>query len=290
MYTNKILTPGEKETVFERCGLAALSDLETAEWKDLFGFLEKEQDAFLSKECLFRSPEYRWPRDPLHNWSRVWEYPYVYHHLKKYRSRFSGGDLPVVVDLGCGGTFFPFSVARLGFEVCCVDIDPVCILDLGRAREHVPCSPGRLNVQLISGEELPFADGSVDVIYCISVLEHIPGFAHTIEEMARVLKPGGMLLLTIDLDLRGDAEVGIETHGLLTEQLRQHFHNLAPDITIHPVDMLRSDSGPYNVRKSGVRKVRFLIKQWIIKPLLGRKPEPLLPFYLAVQAYTLVKK
>lgn len=74
-----------RRCVFDRSGLAALSDLDSPEWLKLFGFLEKEQDDFLTKEGQFRSPGYTWSRDPLHTWSRVWEYPFVFYHLKHSR-------------------------------------------------------------------------------------------------------------------------------------------------------------------------------------------------------------
>ena len=48
---------------------------------------------------------------------------------------------------------------------------------------------------------LPFPAASFDVVSCISVLEHMPPDTRTrgVTEMARVLKPGGQLLLTYDL-------------------------------------------------------------------------------------------
>ncbi|MEI6667371.1 MAG: class I SAM-dependent methyltransferase [Acidobacteriota bacterium] len=51
---------------------------------------------------------------------------------------------------------------------------------------------------------LPFPDASFDVVSCISVLEHMPPDTRTrgVREMARVLKPGGRLLLTYDLQER----------------------------------------------------------------------------------------
>ena len=42
---------------------------------------------------------------------------------------------------------------------------------------------------------LPFADNSFDCITCGYVLEHVPDPAHGLEEIARVLKPGGRMLL-----------------------------------------------------------------------------------------------
>src|SRR5262249_22624394 len=112
--------------IFDRGGLAAISDCRNPECQSLFDALAREQSGFLEKESQFRSPEYKWPRDPLRNWSRAWEYPYAYHHLRAFRERWSRPVNPVVVDVGSGVTFFPFSVARLGCDVMCTDIDPVC--------------------------------------------------------------------------------------------------------------------------------------------------------------------
>lgn len=256
---------------FERCGLASLSDLKTSEWRNLFSFLEREQEVFLAYENRFRSAEYRWPRDPLHTWSRVWEYPYVYHHLKSRREDF-GTTLPLVIDLGSGVTFFPFSVARLGYQVICVDIDPICEKDLNNAVELIPHKPGKIEFKLTNGTNLPFSNAEADIIYCISVLEHIPKFEQTISEMARVLKPKGILLLTIDLDLRGDSEIGPEKYNILIENLREYFNEYYSNSTIHPADILTSVTGPYPCKiLKGSDLAWSLLKQLILKLLHGTK-------------------
>ena len=77
----------KNSSVFDRSGHTALSDLKTEEWERLFFILEKEQSTFLNKEKYFSSPEYKWTSAPLHTWSRIWEYPYVYHHLGAYKKR-----------------------------------------------------------------------------------------------------------------------------------------------------------------------------------------------------------
>lgn len=46
---------------------------------------------------------------------------------------------------------------------------------------------------------IPAEDGSFDVILCTEVLEHVPAPLDAIREMARLLKPGGRLLLTAPL-------------------------------------------------------------------------------------------
>jgi SAM-dependent methyltransferase len=48
---------------------------------------------------------------------------------------------------------------------------------------------------------LPFADNEFDVIFCNHVLEHIPNDTKAMQELYRVLKPGGMGIFKIPQDL-----------------------------------------------------------------------------------------
>ncbi len=48
---------------------------------------------------------------------------------------------------------------------------------------------------------LPFADNSFDSILCNHVLEHIPDDQKAMQEIFRILKPGGMAILQIPLDM-----------------------------------------------------------------------------------------
>lgn len=50
--------------------------------------------------------------------------------------------------------------------------------------------------------DLPFGDNSFDTILCNHVLEHIPDDTKAMQELYRVLKPGGMAILQIPQDLR----------------------------------------------------------------------------------------
>jgi SAM-dependent methyltransferase len=276
---------------FNRSGMAAVADLASPEWGPLFRKLETIQNEFLDQEPRFRSPEYLWPRDPLHNWSRAWEYPYTYHHLDNWRATFDGTKRPKVLDLGSGVTFFPFAVARLGCDVVCADIDPVCETDLKRAVELVPARPGGVAFQLLRGSTLPFGDAAFDALYCVSVLEHIPDFAATVAEMARVLKPQGLLVLTIDIDLRGDQALGVAPHAILMAALDRWFEYRFPDLTVHPAGLLDSSRGPFAFPAPGAMpRLRHLLKQRLFMRMLGRKPKPLLPFQLTVQGLALTRR
>jgi len=259
--------------VFERSGVAALSDLQAEEWNTIYSLLEKDQSEFLAKEDRFRSPDYKWPRDPLHTWSRVWEYPYTYHHLKQWRDSRKNTEAALhAIDLGSGVTFFPFSVAKLGYQVTCVDIDPIVDVDIARAARIVDHRPGQVDCRVCDNSNLPFMDGEVDAVYCVSVLEHVSDFENTIDEVFRVLKIGGLFILTMDLDSSGHLDIGVDRYYELRKCLAKHFRMKGPEITVHPLDMLQTRNGPFPYRTYSTWQVSLFHIRQRIRMFLGQKP------------------
>lgn len=231
------------QSVFDRSGLATRHDFKTQEWAETFRKLEADHAEFLALEDQFRSKGYLWGADPLHQWSRAWEYPYVYHHVARMTAEQSR--VSTIVDVGSGVTFFPFSLARLGHRVICVDNDPICASDLPRAAQLVRSSPGEVVFRPSNGAALPVEDGEAQCVYCISVLEHVPEFEGLVREIARALAPGGMLLLTVDVDLLGNLEIGPARFRDLQVLLNDLFVPLHPETTVHPLDVLRSDQSMF---------------------------------------------
>lgn len=275
---------------FARSGLGALSDLELPEYKQLFSRLEREQERFLAAENRFRSPGYKWPRDPLHCWSRIWEYPYVFHHLANDIRSYPPGRCARVVDLGSAVTFFPFSIAQLGCHVDCLDIDPSCGPDIEKAASLVDHQLGSIDFGLISNDRFPLQDGETDALYCVSVLEHIPDSEKTVNEIVRVLRPGGLLILTIDVDLCGYVDIGVSKYRRLREALAKHFEFVEPEITIHPLDMLRATNSPRPYLTYSLwKKCKFHAKVRM-RPLFGKRPMPPVLPDLAVWAGVLRKR
>ncbi|MEI6457221.1 MAG: class I SAM-dependent methyltransferase, partial [bacterium] len=276
--------------VFDRSGLAALSDLKDKGYHELFLKLEKSQQSFLLKEKEFRSPDYPWPSDALHWWSRIWEYPYIYHHLRQLKDKLPN-EKPRVLDLGSGVTFFPFTVANHGYHLSCLDPDPVCKQDFDKAILAVGDKSLTLDYSLLEGNRYPFPDQTFDIVYSISVLEHIEDLSSTIREILRVLKEDGSLFLTIDIDLRGDSEIGVEKYHSLKSHLAKHFDFLYPETTIHPKDLLTSENSPFPIPDlKGINKYSTQFKQRLLKPLLGRKPGPWRAPRLAVEGMILRKR
>lgn len=102
-----------------------------------------------------------------------------------------------VLDLGSGGGLDCFLAAkRVGLtgKVIGVDLTPEMI---ERARDNAQRG-GYINVEFRLGdiEALPVEDSSIDVVMSNCVLNLVPDKAHAFREIARVLKPGGRLIVS----------------------------------------------------------------------------------------------
>jgi SAM-dependent methyltransferase len=142
-----------------------------------------------------------WVSNPFGQWSRAWEYPFAWAQLEA----FAAGRPLDVVDAGSGATFFPFFLAhQLGARVRCIDSDP----RLGRPMSDIARKTA-LPVSFQDGDirALDVGDDTVDAVVCISVLEHTDHFREITAEFVRILKPGGLLILTFDISPSGVAEV-----------------------------------------------------------------------------------
>jgi 2-polyprenyl-6-hydroxyphenyl methylase/3-demethylubiquinone-9 3-methyltransferase len=109
----------------------------------------------------------------------------------------------VLVDLACGGGLMAPHVARLGYRHVGVDIG---VPGLRLAREH-----GVTPVQA-SVLEVPLADGCADVVLAGEILEHVEDDVGVLAECARLLRPGGTLVL--DTLAAGRLSVLVNVHLL----------------------------------------------------------------------------
>ena len=95
-----------------------------------------------------------------------------------------------VLDLGCGVGLMSRYVSEHFGELHGVDIAPGVV---ERAAANVP----RGKFQLYDGRRIPFAERTFDAVFAVCVLHHVPPTQWTslVAEMARVLKPGGLLYI-----------------------------------------------------------------------------------------------
>lgn len=268
-------------SAFDRAGYAAVSDFRAAEYAPIFAALERVQSEFNAKLPEFRDPSYRWELgDALRTWSRSWEYVYAYHHIRAERER-RGGTL-AVADFGSGSTFFPIAVARLGTALTCLDNDPLCVRDMDAAARALGVAPGSLQV-LQNDLRLPLDDAVIDLAYSVSVLEHMPDPVPIVAELARIVAPGGLLVVTFDINVEGDEGVSAAHFNGLRAHLGEHFDWVYAERTIHPQDTLTSKSSPWpRPGEAHVPGLMLRTKDRRLLPLIGGPSPGVLTVYSAV--------
>jgi ubiquinone/menaquinone biosynthesis C-methylase UbiE len=99
------------------------------------------------------------------------------------------------LDLGCGlGGTSRFLAQRYGFRALGVNLNPA---QLALAARRLEGRPGSERVALAAGDvqRLPLAEGCAGLAVLIEVAFHVPDKPALFDELARVLRPGGRVLL-----------------------------------------------------------------------------------------------
>jgi ubiquinone/menaquinone biosynthesis C-methylase UbiE len=104
-----------------------------------------------------------------------------------------------VLDVGCGTGEFSSRAAALFPQAKVTGVDLLeSHLELARSRYSLP----NLTFRQADAFELPFADGSFDLVVCRHVLQAIPNAERVLAEMVRVARPGGWLhVIAEDYDM-----------------------------------------------------------------------------------------
>jgi SAM-dependent methyltransferase len=103
-----------------------------------------------------------------------------------------------LLDVGCGVGHWGQLLANIipgGARLCGVDRDPRWV-EKAAARATARGLAGRSVYQVALAEKLPFADASFDLVTCQTLLIHAPDPGAVVDEMIRVARPGGLILVT----------------------------------------------------------------------------------------------
>jgi SAM-dependent methyltransferase len=127
-----------------------------------------------------------------HEWGTAPEFVGPRHELRERLLLdlfLAAGPGPEVLDAGAGQGTLSAKLAALGFEVTSSDASPTAVAVL---REHAPGPVVEADVT-----SLPFESQSFDAAVLGEVLEHVEDDRGALEEIARVLRPRGVLALSV---------------------------------------------------------------------------------------------
>ena len=127
-----------------------------------------------------------------HEWGTAPEFVGPRHELRERLLLdlfLAAGPGPEVLDAGAGQGTLSAKLAALGFEVTSADASPTTVAVL---REHAPGPVIEADVT-----SLPFESQSFDAAVLGEVLEHVEDDRGALEEIARVLRPRGVLALSV---------------------------------------------------------------------------------------------
>jgi ubiquinone/menaquinone biosynthesis C-methylase UbiE len=148
------------------------------------------------------------------NFRRFYEQQYPkqkkYLHLLDYASLFRMkliseilGDVngKMVVDIGCGNGSVSFLLSFLGARVNSMDVSTRA-LQATRSLKSLSERSAQFKPNLCQGEatRLPFREETFDIVCCLETLQHSPDDRIAMNEIARVTKTGGMIILSVPHD------------------------------------------------------------------------------------------
>jgi ubiquinone/menaquinone biosynthesis C-methylase UbiE len=160
-----------------------------------------------------------------------------------------------VLDIACGMGELSLLIAQKGAEVYGIDMSPEAIESARRLSKKagIPC-----RYEVGDAQHLPYPDGYFDKVICSSSLEHFKDDTLALNEMRRVLKDNGRVVLTTDsftLPISHELKerhrkMCLVVHYYTCELLEKSFHNCG-------LDMHRSE---YIIKSS---LTSFFLKRWI---------------------------
>jgi SAM-dependent methyltransferase len=149
------------------------------------------------------------------------------------RYEFAARNLPKgrVLDDGCGAGYGSMILARNGFEVVGIDIDSHAI-----AHCQKTCSSPLASFRQQDSAKLSFLDASFDGVVSFEVIEHIQEYRQYLAEAQRVLRPGGLLIIStpnksVYTD-QSEHHNPFHVHEFYLEEFRKLLKGLFPHVTI----------------------------------------------------------
>jgi SAM-dependent methyltransferase len=141
-------------------------------------------------------------------------------HRYHFAARWAAGKR--VLDVACGEGYGSALLARVAAHVTGVDLSAQAIAHAKGAYAKL----GNVEFLAASCTQIPIPEASIDVAVSFETIEHIEGQAAFLDELARVLKPGGVLILSCPNKLEYSDKRGFVNEFHVKELYREELATL----------------------------------------------------------------
>ena len=129
-----------------------------------------------------------------------------------------------ILDIGCGtGTFLAQCLATgLNMEVIGLDMAYNMVLRASNKADRISTNGSAMSFVVGDAEHLPFESGYFDMVTCSNSFHHYPDQMLAVQEMRRVLRDNGELLI---VDGHRDDPIGYVIFDLIVKAVERHIHH-----------------------------------------------------------------
>ncbi len=117
-----------------------------------------------------------------------------------------------ILEIGCGLGTDLLQFGRGGADVTGVDLTPKSI---ELVKKRFTLAGIQVDARVADAENLPFENDTFDVVYSFGVLHHTPNTQKAIDEVRRVLKPGGKIIIMLYNRTSMHVWLGVPLYALL---------------------------------------------------------------------------
>lgn len=167
-----------------------------------------------------------WTREP-----RNYENMILNHIWPKITDR---NDAPLILDAGCGAGYLAYRLSRVA-DMECIDLSQACISHCLRQQKIHETD---ILFELGNATDIKQPDNRYDFVILAEVLEHVIHPADVLNELHRVLKPGGYLYLSTPYQNRAETKAHINYFFKAGEEPKA-----LPDFKVYCINYLISNCG-----------------------------------------------
>ncbi len=187
-----------------------------------------------------------------------------------------------VLDVGAGRGIASYALAKDGWRVTALEPDGSDLVGAGAIRALTVQAGLDVSVVETQGESLPFPDKCFDVIHCRQVLHHADDLIRLCSELARVLRPGGVMVATREhvLSREEDLNAFLGSHPLqalyggehayLLAEYKQAIESAGLKLS-HAYNPYESDINLYPLTQKELKRsiaARLHLPEWMVPDLL----------------------